>query len=126
MIFKLKQFGIRGVLLDWIKDYLQDRKQRVVIDGQISEWISILSGVSQGSILGPLLFLIYTNDIVLDIRCEIFLFADDTVLSIQTVNNDLNKFSRWVSQWLVSLNPTKTKYMIFSKKLIRKSIGIYI
>ena len=70
--------GITGKPFDWIKLYLNDRFQRVVIKRQFSEWIKILAGVPQGSILGPLLFLIYIDDIIHDIECEMLLFADDT------------------------------------------------
>ena len=125
----LGKLGIEGALLAWIADYLSDRKQRVVIEGSYSDWTYIKSGVPQGSILGPLLFLIYTNDIVNNIESEIFLFADDTAileplsmgnLSIDKVNRDLERLSNWASQWLVQFNPTKTKYLIFSKKLERQ------
>ena len=127
LIFKLRQFGIRGILLMWIIDYLSDRKQRVVIDGEKSQWTYIKSGVPQGSIHGPLLFLIYTDDIVDRIQCDILLFADDTALlelltdgnnSVQKINRDLDTLSNWASQWLVKFNPMKTKYLIFSKKIV--------
>ena len=126
LIFKLKQFGIKGKMLNWFIDYLSNRKQRVVIEGHHSEWTYIKSGVPQGSILGPLLFLIYTNDIVDNIDSGILLFADDTCLlepllegniSISKLNKDLETLSQWAKQWLVKFNPTKTKYLIFSKKL---------
>ena len=99
LIFKLKQYGICGVFLRWIEDYLTNRRQRVVIDGQKSEWTFITAGVPQGSILGPLLFLIYVNDIIEDIDSEILLFADDTCLyepiisprvSIDRINDDVS------------------------------------
>ena len=67
LLCKLKAAGITGTLLDWFKDYLADRKQRVVITGVMSDWNDIKAGVPQGSILGPLLFLIFINDIVTDI-----------------------------------------------------------
>ena len=128
LIHKLKCFGIQGTLLLWLSDYLSNRKQRVVIDGQHSEWTYIKSGVPQGSILGPLLFLIYTNDIVNNIESEILLFADDTAIleplsngnqSIDKLNRDLQTLGNWAAQWLVQFNPTKTKYLIFSKKIER-------
>ena len=80
LIAKLKSIGIKNSLLQWFGDYLKNRKQRVVINGISSSWSEIKAGVPQGSILGPLLFLIYINDIVNDIQTNIRLFADDTSL----------------------------------------------
>ena len=80
LLFKLRKTGINGELLDWLSNYLTNRKQRVVIPGAISKWAFIKAGVPQGSILGPLLFLLYINDIVIDIHANIRLFADDTCL----------------------------------------------
>ena len=127
LIYKLKKIGISGKLLTWFKNYLKDRKQRFVIEGQTSEYISIRCGVPQGSILGPLLVLIYFNDITEDLQTESFLFADDTALckslttdNIETdfsnLNDDLQVINNWRKQWLVNFNPIKTKYIIFSKK----------
>ena len=79
--------GVRGSLLKWIEHYLKDRQQRVCINGQFSDWSYILSGVPQGSVLGPLLFIIFINDLthVID-HTNMRLFADDTCLFI-TVDN---------------------------------------
>ena len=127
LLFKLRQFGISGTLLLWFESYLTNRKQRVVINGKKSEWTYITAGVPQGSILGPLLFLIYVNDIINHIESEILLFADDTCIfepvtdpreSILKMNRDLERLSSWATQWLVNFNPTKTKFLIFSKKLV--------
>ena len=126
LLYKLKCKGITGKLFDWIKPYLSDRFQRVVIKGQFSEWIKILAGVPQGSILGPLLFLIYIDDIINEIECDMYLYADDTtllevitdpVLSFEKINGDLTKLHTWSKQWLVNFNSSKTKYIFFSKKL---------
>ena len=125
LIYKLKRAGIDGKLLEWIKSYLEGRKQRVCIDGNYSEWEYIEAGVPQGSILGPLLFLIYINDLPEGIQSEIKLFADDTFLfnttkdiqrGIATLNQDLNRIETWAKQWLVTMNPQKTKAILFSNK----------
>lgn len=127
LIHKLEQNGIVGSLLEWFKDYIRDRQQRVVINGQASDWVNIGAGVPQGSILGPLLFLIYINDIVLDIKSDIYLFADDTSLlkiirhpqqSILELNADLETLSTWAGQWAVTFNATKTVYTIISRKIV--------
>ena len=127
LLFKLRQAGIDGNLLNWFKNYLSNREQRVTINSTSSTWGSIKAGVPQGSILGPLLFLIYINDIVSGINCAIKLFADDTTLYIvvenaliasQILNNDLNKISVWATQWLVDFNPSKTECLLFSNKRI--------
>ena len=112
--------------LNWFSDYLQDRKQRVVLPGANSSWTSIKAGVPQGSILGPLLFLLYINDIVEDIHSSIRLFADDTSLYIivdnpiqaaEQLNSDLLKIHLWATKWLVRFNPEKSESMLFSRKI---------
>ena len=86
LIFKLKQNGISGNLLNLLSNYLLNRMQRVVINGVQSEWEAIFSGVPQGSVLGPLLFLIYINDLTDNINSKMKLFADDSSLFVR-VNN---------------------------------------
>ncbi len=123
---KLKRCGIHGQLLDWFADYLNDRLQRVVINGQYSDWGKVGAGVPQGSVLGPLLFLLYINDIVHVIHhCKIRLFADDTCLYIEVddrdetarlINQDLEALSLWSKNWLVSFSAAKTKTITISNK----------
>ena len=78
LIYKLKQCGVSGQLLFLIQYFLKNRKQRTVLNGQSSNWGDISAGVPQGSILGPLLFLVYINDLAIGLKCNVKLFADDT------------------------------------------------
>ena len=86
LLYKLQTVGITGHFLQWFTDYLNNRKQRVVLPGVFSHWTDLKAGVPQGSILGPLLFLIYINDIVRNINSSIRVFADDTSLYIIVEN----------------------------------------
>ena len=126
LLAKLKAAGVSGNIHAWSADYLSDRKQRVVLPGAVSDWTYIRAGVPQGSILGPLLFLLYINGIVNDIGSNIRLFADDTSLFIIVddpvtaagcINADLGKISNWASTWLVTFNPSKTETLLISRKL---------
>ena len=125
LIYKLKAIGIKGNLLNWIENYLSERKQRVVINNTNSDWREIKAGVPQGSILGPLFFLIFINDIIIDIQSNIKLFADDTSLYLivddpintaTILNSDLDKIHEWSRKWLVTFNAKKTETMIISRK----------
>ena len=126
LIFKLKHWGISGNILLWIEDYLKDRVQRVVINGQTSKWNQIKAGVPQGSVLGPLLFLVFINDITNIVKhCQIRIFADDTCLYITVdnkdlaaslINEDLDAIEKWSKTWLVDFCPNKTESMIISVK----------
>lgn len=126
LLRKLESIGINGTLLAWVTDYLSNRKQRVVINGCSSDWRGIRAGVPQGSILGPLLFIIFINDIVYSIRSTIKLFADDTSLflvvddpaeSAAILNSDLHKIHTWSKDWLVTFNPQKTETVTISRKV---------
>lgn len=128
LLFKLQAAGVTGQVLAWFENYLSNRKQRVILPGAVSDWVFIKAGVPQGSILGPMLFLLYINDIVHDIGSNIRLFADDTSLFIIVDNPmnaaarltlDLEKISRWAATWLVTFNPTKTESLLISRKLSR-------
>ena len=126
LIYKLECMGIRGILLKWFISYLDDRYQRVVIKGQKSSLGKIKAGVPQGSVLGPLLFLVYINDITNVVNNQIRLFADDTTLFITvddpheaalSMNIDLENINNWATKWLVNFNAQKTKSMLVSRKL---------
>ena len=114
LIFKLKQNGLTGDLLNILINFLKERKQRVVINGQHSKWSNISAGVSQESILGPFHFLIYINDLFNNLSPNLKLFADDTSLfsvvhdmkqSGINLNDDLEKITNWAFQWKMSFNP---------------------
>ena len=125
LLYNLSSVGISGSLLQWFTDYLNNRQQRVVLPGTASNWTSLKAGVPQGSILGPLLFLVYINDIVENIHSSIRLFADDTslyvivddpIVAANQLNNDLHIIHLWAKKWLVSFNPAKSESMIFSRR----------
>ena len=127
LLYKLKSVGIRGALLSWFESYLSNRQQRVVLDGQSSDWRQTEAGVPQGSVLGPMLFLIYINDITDEIQSKCLLHDDDTSL-FEVVDSpddtalmlikDLESIQRWATKWLVTINPSKTECMTFSFKRI--------
>ena len=127
LIFKLKQFGIEGELLEWISDYLSGRKQKVVIRNSSSSLRRVNAGVPQGSVLGPLLLLVYINDISESLLSLTRLFADDSSLFYSAanikdiegiINHDLRMLVSWAAQWLINFNPLKTEAMLFTLRLI--------
>ena len=95
LLYKLQTVGITGHLLQWFTDYFNNRKQRLVLPGVFSDWTDLKASVPQGSILGPLLFLIYINDIVRNINSFIRTFADDTSLYIKVENPISNYIKLW-------------------------------
>ena len=108
IIFKLKAYGAEGELVSLLKNCLKNRERRIVLNGQTYEWRKIMSGIPQGSALGPLLFLIYINDLPDGINSLCKIFADDTSLfskvydihkSASKLNDDLEKISYWAYQW---------------------------
>ena len=115
-ITKLRSFGITDELLTWLSDYISKRKQIIFVNNELSDPGFLKAGVPQGSVLGPLLFLIYINDITENIDNLARLFADDTSISYsgesfhfmeREINNDLNIFDQWAKSWLVDFNPKK-------------------
>ena len=114
----MKQNVISGDLLQILSDYLRNRKQRVILNGPNSSWINVHAGVPQGSILGSLLFLIYSNDLADDLSSNVKLFADDASLfsvvhdvnaAARELNDDLKKMNKWAFQWKMSFNPDPSK-----------------
>ena len=131
LLKKLEYYGIRGITLAWFRSYLMDRQQYVYLNGASSVLGKVNCGVPQGSVLGPLLFIIYINDII---QCsdvlKLILFADDTNLFYHNsdicqleyvVNNELEKLFTWFRANKLSLNALKTNFMIFGSKLIHRN-----
>ena len=125
LLAKLEQIGIEDKLLGLFTSYLHNRKQVVVIDGVKSEVQTILAGCPQGSKLGPLLFIIFINDILEDIESEVIIFADDTTIlaagkdpneTAAQLSRDIIKLNNWANKWKVTFNASKTKDIIFSIK----------
>ena len=115
LLSKLYGYGIRGAVWEWIRDFLTERKQFVEVRGQQSEQLSVTSGVPQGSVLGPVLFLVYINDLVDELECPALIFADDAKIfvkinsddDIQAMKRDLLRLQRWSDKWLLEFNPDK-------------------
>ena len=114
----MQTYGIDGKLLKLLKNYLKDRQQRVLLNRQTPLWENVLAGVPQGSVLGPLLFLIYINNLPDGLNSICKIFADDTSLFSKAINKrkseiepnkDLKLISQWVYQWKMLFNPDPTK-----------------
>ena len=127
MLSKLRSYGINDELIEWIKSFLSYRTQCVKVNQKVSDSKAVLSGIPQGSVLGPLLFVIYINDLpnLLNNFCDIYLFADDTKLYkciySQQDSDDLNKgfncILEWSNNWLMKLNILKCKVLsVYSNK----------
>ena len=132
LLYKLKLLGICG-RYNLIQSFLDNRHQRIALNGKSSKWSLVEAGVPQGSILGPLLFLVYINDSPQELRCNAKLFADDTsifstitspAISSSNLNEDILKITQWAYQWKMSFNLDITKQaqeIIFSRKKNDKS-----
>ena len=116
---KLDKIGISGPVREWIMKWLEDRTQRVVLNGSFSDWISVLSGAPQGSVLGPILFIIFINDIEECVNELLYIFADDTKLvgeaqsdeSIYKLQITINKLNEWANRWKMQFNSAKCSVM---------------
>ena len=119
LLKKLKWYGFNGKLLLWIEDFLTDRQMSVSVNGAYSNWAMVTSGVPQGSVLGPLLFLLYVNDIPASVSCKIKLFADDTKIwniiktqcDSQFLQSNLDLLCKWSHEWLLRFNIDKCHVM---------------
>ena len=129
LIYKLRGCGVTGNLLQLLQNFLLNRQQRTVLNGQTSTWEYPFAGVPQRSILGPLFFLIYINDLTAYLKCSVKLFADDTslftivrdpVMAASDMNQDINQIALRARNWRMSFNPDAQKQaveLVFQKKL---------
>ncbi len=133
LLLKLEHYGIIGEIKDWVQDFLADRVQRVVINGAKSDWRKVTSGIPQGSVLGPILFLIYINDLPDEMTNCIKLFADDSKL-FSSVNNrgqadelqqDLNTAETWARKWQMEFNTKECKHLNIGKKDINQTYKMH-
>ena len=124
MIQKIREIGVVGKIADWIQNWLEGRSQRVGINGIYSDWNEVTSGVPQGSILGPLLFTIFINDLEVGVRNFVLKFADDSKLWRQVhteedrmnMQKDLDTLGDWTKRNKMSFNVSRCKVMHIGKK----------
>ena len=123
LISKLHAYGISAEVVNWVTSFLENRVQQVVVNGEESSWKNVTSGIPQGSVLGPLLFVIFINDLPDTVSSEIFLFADDTkvfsinksVVDIEQLQRDLDALETWSNTWLLKFHPEKCKKLHVGK-----------
>ena len=133
LILKLERsYHVNGKALAWLKSYLSERAQRVVVNGQCSEWVHVPSGTPEGGLLSPLLFACYVNDLPNVIKSDCLLFADDFKLyarvdsfdDVRNLQADIDRLCQWSTTWQLRLNPAKCKTL--SLTLRTKPItGVY-
>ena len=124
LLLKLHLYGIRGDILNWIKDFLDNRNQSVLVNCSNSDSIPVSSGVPQGSVLGPILFLAYINDLLDQIRSRVRLFADDTAMYLALDRQDKSdilqkhheSLEKWEKLWDMSFNPSKSQVIHVTRR----------
>ena len=135
LLFKLKSFGISGPLLNWFADYLRDRKQCVVVEGASSSFLNVTSGVPQGSVIGPLLFILYVNDLPeVTNNSTVALFSDDSKCyrAIRSpvdrglLQLDLDAMSNWSLNWKMKFNVSKTLHLGYPANVTLQLIATFL
>lgn len=123
LVYKLREYRLNSFIVNWVENWLTDRKQRVVLNGNRSGWMDVKSGVPQGSVLGPLLFIIYINDIDSGLSSRVSKFADDTKLAAKAgkwedasmLQRDIDKLISWADKWQMEFNVSKCKVLHIGK-----------
>ena len=123
LLGKLTSYGINGKILKWIRTFLSDRCQIVKVNGMKSDPASVLSGIPQGSVLGPVLFIIYINDLPEVVKSDTYLFADDTKILRQIttkedalqLQSDINSLELWSQKWLLTFHPQKCSVLTLGR-----------
>ena len=134
LIFKLEAYEVNSVLVRWVEGFLANRKQRVVIGDNFSDWVGVTSSVPQGSVFGPLLFTIFINDLPENVKNQCKLYADDCKLiglirnedDLEQVQRDKDKLQEWAKTWKMSFNYDKCKVMHFGKKNKENKYTMYL
>ena len=129
LLMKLRGYGIEGRILTWIEAFLTDRRQRVVVNDSRSSWADVTSGIPQGSVLGPMLFIIYINDMPTSVLSSIYLFADDAKVyrnissndDPPTLQHDLQQLEKWSERWQLRFNSNKCKVMHLGRQNPRQN-----
>ena len=128
--------GVSGMLLPWLQNYLSDRSIKVVLSGQASETATINASVPQGSILGPLLFSVFIDDLVDACENDLYLYADDSTLFAPirsgdcgtveaSLNRDLQRMKAWADMWKITFEPSKCKTMVMSRKRTPSKLNLF-
>ena len=119
LMMKLKAYGITDPILGWVMNFLENRTQQISVEGETSDWKEVTSGIPQGSVLGPLLFVIFINDLPDTLSTDTYLFADDTKIfhviknenDHQKLQDNLDSMEEWSNKWLLRFHPDKCKHM---------------
>jgi len=128
LVSELHSYEINSKIISWITDFLENRLYRVTVNGKFSTWHDVISGIPQGSILGPLLFIIYINDLpdyCNDLHTKIYIYADDTKLCRHIFNtadqdklqNDILRLNDWANEWQLKLNVDKCCRMTYTESI---------
>ena len=134
LLEKVRYYGVSEQVATWIECFLSGRRQRVVVDGEASPFTNVLSGVPQGTVLGPVLFLLFINDLPASVLSSVRLFADDCVLyrPIQsksdqlTLQRDLDSLTKWEETWQMDFNPSKCCVMRITRNRTPKTAPYFL